>query len=226
VLWFLNYHISPTPTPSPTPTITPTPTPTITPTPTPTITPSPSPTTTVINSSYNVSIEKKVDGTRVDGDKVGIQYRVKVKNTGSNNLNNIQVRDTLPPDFTYDDNTTEGDLTRDPSNIEDVSSSDDNRRIIWNDVSVEAGKEINFGYRTTGKRTDTNFCNSAEARINDNIVATSQACTRIDQSGQTVVLAANTTKELPATGTNPIVFIGLILMAASGIGWKLSRHVE
>jgi uncharacterized repeat protein (TIGR01451 family) len=213
VLWYLNKQ---TPGSSPLPTATASPS--------PTISPSPSPIVNIVNSSYNVSIEKRVDGTRVDGDKVGIQYRIKIKNNSGSNINNFEIRDTLAPDFNYDANTTEGDITVNPD-IQDAVTSGDKRRLIWRISSLDAGKEFSFGYRTTGKRTDTNFCNSAEVRKDDKIIATSQACTTISQTG-VVVLAANTTRELPATGTNPIAIIGVILIAISTAGWKLSKHIE
>ncbi len=210
-LWFLNHNtpgttVSPSPTASATATANPTASPTSN------------------TSSYNVVIEKRVDGTRVDGDYVGIQYRIRIKNNGTSRVDSLEVRDTLPPDFTYDSNTTEGDITRNPS-IEDVSG-DDNRRILWRDIALDGGKEINFGYRTTGKRTDTNFCNDAQVRRNDNIISTSQACTRISQASQTAVLAATTTRTLPATGTSPVLYSGILLTLLAAIGWKLSRHIE
>lgn len=189
----------------------------------PTVTPSPTP--TVSNSNYNVTIEKRVDGTRVEGDKVGIQYRIKVKNNSSSRIDELEIRDTLPADFTYDSNTSEGDITANPS-IEDVSG-DDNRRLLWKNISLESGKELNFGYRTTGKRTDNNFCNDAQVRKNDNILATSQACTRINQSEQkTAVLAATTTRTLPSTGANPWLYSGILLMLTAGFGWRLSKYLE
>ncbi|MDQ3239524.1 MAG: hypothetical protein M3P33_03295 [bacterium] len=225
VLWFLNAQTtSPTPTPtnSPTPTATPTATPSITPTPTPTNSPTPSPTPTVLNSSYNVSTEKKVDSTRVDGDKVYVQYSVKIKNTGIVDQNNIELRDNLPTDFTYENNSTSGDLAFNPV-IQDASGPNDNRRLVWKDIKVLSGKEINFSYKAVGKRTDSRFCNEAQARINDSLVSSSQACTSVSRPS---VLAANTVRELPATGTNTTLILGLLLLGTASIGWKLSKHVE
>ncbi|MDQ3098400.1 MAG: hypothetical protein M3Q44_01505 [bacterium] len=221
VIWFLNHT---TPGTTPAPTASPTPTPTVSPSPSPTVSPTASPAVTTSNSNYNITIEKHVDGTRVDGDKVGIQYRVRLKNNGTSRVDNLEIRDTLPPDFTYDANTTEGNITANPS-IEDVSG-DDNRRILWRNISLDGGQEINFGYRTTGKRTDTNFCNDAQVRRDDNIISTSQACTRINQAGQTAVLGVTTTRTLPATGTNPWVYGGLLLILTSVLGWRMSRHAE
>jgi len=206
---------SPTPSPSPKPTHTPPPTPTITPTATPTPSPTPS-----MNINYNVTIEKKVDGTRVDGDKVGIQYRVKIKNNGNENINNFEVKDTLPPDFTYDQNTTEGDIKTNPE-IQDVSG-DDNRRLVWKVAILEKGKEINFGYRTTGKREDKNYCNDAQIEKNGSVIATSQACVRINQQAQ--VLSATTTQTLPSTGYAKNILLGLSMMITGYIGYRLSRY--
>jgi len=230
VLWFLNTFTpatSSTPTATPTPTLTPIPTIVATPSPTPIITPTSTPTATsipVTNSNYNVSIEKRVDGTRIDGDKVGIQYRIKIKNNDSKTINNFRINDTLPETFTYDANTTEGDITTNPD-IQDVAG-DDNRRLVWTISSLEPGKEINFGYRTTGKKDDKNYCNDASITKNDNKLATSQACVRINQSGQTQVLGTTTTRTLPATGEKGILLIGLSFLGLSVLGWKLSKHIE
>ncbi len=219
VIWFLNHNTpGTTPSPSPTGTVPPTESPTTSPTVSPTATP------IVSSSNYNITLEKRVDGTRVDGDHVGIQYRIRIRNNGSSRVDRLEVRDTLPPDFTYDANTTEGDINRGPD-IQDISG-DDNRRLVWRDIALDGGKEINFGYRTTGKRTDTNFCNDAQVRRNDNIISTSQACTRINQAGQTAVLAATTTKTLPATGSSPWIYGGILLVLTAGLGWRLSRHAE
>jgi uncharacterized repeat protein (TIGR01451 family) len=220
-IWFLN-KVAPgatiAPTPSPTPTVAPTATPA------PTVTPAPTAIPTV-TSNYNISFEKRIgdNGTRVDGDKVGIQYRIKIKNNSGSSFNNFEVRDTLPEHFTYDANTTEGDITINPD-IQDVSG-DDNRRLVWKISSLESGKELNFGYRTTGKREDKNYCNDALIKKDDNTVATSQACVRITQSGTTQVLGTTTTKTLPATGQKPFVY-GLFFIALAAAGWKLSRHIE
>jgi hypothetical protein len=213
ILWFLNRNNgTPTPTPTASPTVSPTPSPTVSPTPAPT--------------NYNITMEKRVDGTRVDGDKVGIQYRVRIKNNSGSDVNSLEIRDTLPPDFTYDTNTSEGDLTKNPS-IEDISG-DDNRRLRWTDISIKSGQELNFGYRTTGKKTESNFCNSAEARVSDTITATSQACVQISQanSGQVLVAAVGGVQTLPVTGATPPLLVGMVLVSLAAFGWKLSRHIE
>ncbi len=223
VMWFLN-TFTPNPVPSSTPA--PTATASASPTTSPSVTPSPSPTpvVTTSNSNYNVTIEKRVDGSRVDGDKVGIQYRVKVKNNSDSNFNNFEVRDTLPPDFTYDQNTTEGDINTNPE-IQDVTG-DDNRRLVWKVSLLEKGKEINFGYRTTGKKEDKNYCNDAKIEKDGNVVSTSQACVRVDKAGEVKVLAATTTKTLPSTGAISTTLIGIAMLIVSGFGYKLSKHVE
>jgi Domain of unknown function DUF11 len=238
VLWFLNTFTPPVGGPQPTNTATPTaspiqsssPSPIVTPTPAatatiaPTSSPSPTQTVTSNNSNWNISIEKRVDGTRVDGDKVGIQYRVKIKNNDDEDLNNFQVRDTLPPDFTYDQNTTEGDINTNPT-IEDVTG-DDNRRLVWNVSKLEKGKEINFGYRVTGKREDKNYCNDALVRKDDKTISTSQACVRITKANDTQVLGTTTVKTLPATGSLPAFTVGMVMLLIGAAGWKLSRHAE
>jgi len=247
VLWFLNTFTpvpQPTQTPAPTSTATPSPTGTPAPTATPTNAPSASPTVVptatpsatvaptatptptaipVANNNYNVTIEKRVDGTRVDGDKVGIQYRVKIKNNSNENFNNFEVRDTLPADFTYDQNTTEGDIKVNPE-IQDVSG-DDNRRLVWKVATLEKGKEINFGYRTTGKKEDKNYCNDAKIEKDGNVVSTSQACVRVNQSS-TQVLGASTDKTLPSTGATQTIAVGLLMLGLAGVGLKLSKHIE
>lgn len=193
-----------------------------------TISPTPSPTPTLIptsNTNYNVTLEKRVERSWIEGNNVKIEYNIKVKNnSGSDNFNNFQVRDILPEKFTYDSGSVSGDITTTPD-IQDVSG-DDNRRLVWNIGTVEKAKEINFKYRVTGIKENRTFCNDAQIRKDDRTVATSQACAWVNSSGQTAVLGVSTDRSLPETGSTPALMIGFLMLTLAAGGWKLSRHIE
>lgn len=221
--------ITPTFTPVPTATILPTTTATATPTATPTVTPSVTPTslptvtaspTAIPTRQPDVRLEKSVQGSEIRNDKVGIQYQIKVRNNENRQIT-VRVVDELDRTFTYDDNTTSGTITQNPS-IEDISG-DDNRRLIWNDISLDKYQEITISYRTTGNKEDKQYCNNAKVESSGSTVATAQACVRVDRQ-EVRVLAATTKRELPATGAMQLIFLGGLLIVTSLVGFKFSRY--
>lgn len=197
---------TPTPTPTPSPSISPTPTPT--PTPTPSISPSPTPTPSV-TKGLSVSKTDNRLNTRAGH---SLTYVLTVKNTGTVDLLDVKVTDTLPAELTATTISNEGKLS---GNV-----------ITWTNLRINKGESKNL--TVTAKVKNISNCpvltNKVAVKSADhNLSASAQDTTKVicDKQVAGVIVVA----PVPVTAKTGAGLVGVFSTVIGAAGLVVLRKV-
>jgi len=192
---------TPTPSPSPTPSVTPTPTPTpsVSPTPTPSVTPTPTPQFT---KGLRVV---KTDNHELTRPGHTLLYTITVENTGTQELHDVVVKDTLPS----------GGIITSVSNGGSIIG----HTVTWNGLHLEANQQKSFTIAVTVSASlgnNTTLCNDVTAKsVDHDLSSAAYDCTQVQRPPR--IAAKTTIPVTPIVSTPTIIHVPITAKTGAGL---------